>query len=154
MIQATTKTDFTAISELAAANHFEADEIEIVQQSLQSYLDGNNDEIWLSAFTSDEKLVGVLYCEPEPMTRGTWNILMLLVHPNNHRQGYGKALMTHIETVLSKQNARLIIVETSNTDDFAPARAFYDHCGYTEAARIKDFYEADNDKIIFRKDLT
>ncbi|AFY37113.1 GCN5-related N-acetyltransferase [[Leptolyngbya] sp. PCC 7376] len=153
MIRATKVGDAIAITELAAANHFEPDEIELVQGTLESYLKGESEELWFSAFSPNDDLVGVLYCTPEPMTRGTWNILMILVHPGQHRQGYGKALMSHVETTLLERNTRLIIVETSSLDDFANARAFYPKCGYTETARIPDFYEAGSDKIIFRKDL-
>lgn len=154
MIKATTADEAIAISKLAAANHFEPDEIDLVQGRLTDYLAGKSEDLWFSAIATDLALVGVIYCTPEPMTQGTWNILMILVHPDHHRQGYGKALMAQVETVLSQRGDRLIIVETSSLDDFATARMFYPQCGYTEETRIRDFYETGNDKIIFRKDLT
>lgn len=153
MIRKTTADEAIAIADLAAANHFEPDEIELVQGSLNNYLEGTTDDLWFSALSPDKKLVGVLYCTPELMAKGTWNILMILVHPDHHRQGYGQALMAFTEAALTEQQARLVIVETSSLDDFAPARAFYPKCGYTETAQISDFYDAGNDKIVFRKDL-
>ena len=153
IIRATTAEDKNAISELAAANGFEPEEIKIVNKTLAAYLSGDSEALWLSAIAPDDELVGILYCTPEAMTNGTWNILMILVLPNYQQQGYGKALMTHIETALVERDARLIIVETSSTEDFEGARAFYPKCGYSIQARIPDFYDAGNDKLVFGKTL-
>ncbi|MGG6268636.1 hypothetical protein ACQ4M3_37730 [Leptolyngbya sp. AN03gr2] len=50
-------------------------------------------------------------------------------------------------------NPQLGLVETSGTDDFEYVRAFYRKNGYDEEARIREFYCAGADKIIFRKAL-
>ncbi|MEM9568294.1 MAG: N-acetyltransferase, partial [Cyanobacteria bacterium P01_E01_bin.34] len=84
---------------------------------------------------------------------GTWNILMLIVHPDYQRQGYGSALTYNVESTLAAQGARLVIVETSSRHEFEPARIFYGKCGYTEEARVRNFYASGDDKIVFCKDL-
>ena len=66
----------------------------------------------------------------------------------------GTALMAGIETELRERNQRVLIVETSGLDAYAPARRFYRGLGYDEEARIREFYSAGEDKIVFRKDLT
>ncbi|MGB3534074.1 MAG: GNAT family N-acetyltransferase [Microcoleaceae cyanobacterium] len=134
-----------------ASGLFDADGIDYIKQSLVDYVNGNND-LWLIAI--DEKPVGVLYCTPEAMTEGTWNILMLLVSPNVQRQGHGQSLISHVETTLASRGARLVIVETSSIDEFEKARSFYVKCGYSEEARIRNFYAAGDDKVVFSKDLT
>lgn len=151
IIKATTPEDTTAILELAKTNHFDSEEIEVIEETLNNYLDGNSKDLWFTA-TFDEP-VGVIYCTPEPMTQGTWNILMLLVSPKHHRKGYGRALISHVEETLRANSARLVIVETSSLDDFKGARAFYLKCGYMEEARISNFYAAGDHKIIFSKEL-
>ena len=45
------------------------------------------------------------------------------------------------------------LVETSGLPEFERARAFYRKCGYEEEARIREFYNAGEDKIVFRKAL-
>jgi hypothetical protein len=47
-----------------------------------------------------------------------------------------------------------LLVETSGSEDFAGTRAFYNSIGYTQEARIRDFYQGGDDKIVFRKDLS
>ncbi len=110
----------------------------------------NNDSIWLGAFVQDA-MVGTAYCAPMEMTNKTWNILMLLVHPNHRRQAIGKSLMQEVENILSVQNQRLIIVETSSTDNFKTARDFYEAIGYIGQGAITDFYDNNDHKITYTK---
>ena len=46
-----------------------------------------------------------------------------------------------------------MIVDTSGTEAFAETRAFYRKNGYTEEARIRDYWADGDDKITFRKPL-
>ncbi|MGB3402371.1 MAG: GNAT family N-acetyltransferase [Microcoleaceae cyanobacterium] len=152
MINNVTSEDTAAVIALAEASGlFNSDNIDQIKQSLADYVSGNND-LWLIAI--DEKPVGVLYCTPEPMAEGTWNILMLLVSPNVQRQGHGQSLISHVEETLASRGAHLVIVETSSIDEFEKARSFYVKCGYSEEARIRNFYAAGDDKVVFSKDLT
>jgi hypothetical protein len=48
---------------------------------------------------------------------------------------------------------RVLLVETSGVPAFDRTRAFYRGLGYDEEARIRDFYAAGDDKVIFRKAL-
>ena len=47
----------------------------------------------------------------------------------------------------------MLLVETSSLDDYAGARAFYAGQGFVEEARIRDCYQAGEDKIIFWRRL-
>lgn len=114
-----------------------------------AHLAGEADEIWLVADAGGA--MGVLYCAPERMTDGTWNNLLLAVHPDRHGQGLGAALMREVERRLGARGARVLLVETSGLDGFAGARRFYARMGYEEEARIREFYAAGEDKVVFRK---
>ena len=50
--------------------------------------------------------------------------------------------------------ARVLIVETSSTDQYAQTRTFYRNHGYHEEARIRQYYGPADDKIVFWKSLT
>jgi ribosomal protein S18 acetylase RimI-like enzyme len=142
--------DTVAIIALAEVSGlFNSDGIGLIKERLSG---SGHEELWFGAF--DKDLVGVIYCIPEPMTDGTWNILMLIVSPDSHGRGHGGTLMSHVEAMLVAQGARLVIVETSSADGLERARAFYPKCGYTEEARIRNFYTTGDDKIIFTKGLT
>ncbi|WP_404788101.1 hypothetical protein [Altericista sp. CCNU0014] len=56
--------------------------------------------------------------------------------------------------MLTERGERVLLVETSGTEDFEYVREFYRKSGYEEEARIREFYTAGVDKIIFRKMLS
>jgi ribosomal protein S18 acetylase RimI-like enzyme len=108
-------------------------------------------ELWLTA--AGPEPLGLAYAAPERMTEGTWNLLLIAVHPQSQAMGIGTRLTREVEARLAAAGARLLLVETSGLPEFAPTRGFYARRGYAEEARIRDFYRAGEDKIIFRKAL-
>jgi ribosomal protein S18 acetylase RimI-like enzyme len=104
-------------------------------------------------FASDGGSVGVAYCAPERLTDGTWNLLMIAVHPDKQRQGRGAALIAAVEQQVAARGGRIVLVETSGLGSFEGQRALYKRLGYAEEARIRDFYEPGNDKVVFWKSL-
>ena len=45
----------------------------------------------------------------------------------------------------------MVLIETSSRDDYSQTRNFYTACGYREAARVPDFYDAGDDRVIYVK---
>ncbi len=111
------------------------------------------DDLWFTFSSDDDWPSGVAYCAPERLTEGTWNMYLIAIHPERQGRGMGAALVRHIEELLARRGARILLVETSGLPPFEAARRFYRKCGYGEEARIRDFYQAGEDKIIFRKAL-
>jgi len=109
-------------------------------------------DVW---FTDDDGSgpVGVAYLAPEKMTNGTWNLYLIAVHPDHQRQGRGKAILEHVQYWLAAKGERVLIVETAGVDDFDYVRTFYANYGFESEARIRDFYDAGVDKVVFRKVL-
>jgi ribosomal protein S18 acetylase RimI-like enzyme len=154
MIRLTIPDDTNKLLALAEATGlFESNQIEELSQMLsQHFTDGTDSEgLW---FTDHEnEPVGVAYTAPERMTEGTWNLYLIAIAPNHQRQGRGAALLSYIEQMLAKRGERILLVETSGLEDFEYVRAFYRKSGFAEEARIREFYKAGDDKIIFRKAL-
>lgn len=154
MIRLTAPDDTNKLLALAEATGlFEPNQIEELAQMLgQHFSDGADSEgLWFT--DHDNELVGVAYLAPERMTEGTWNLYLIAIHPDYQRQGRGAALLSHVEQTLAKRGERVLLVETSGLEDFEYVRAFYRKSGYDEEARIREFYKAGDDKIIFRKAL-
>ncbi|MBU8539871.1 GNAT family N-acetyltransferase [Falsiroseomonas tokyonensis] len=106
-------------------------------------------ELWLTT----AEVTAIAYAAAERMTEGTWNLLLIAVHPDRQRQGTGAGLVSAVEARLREAGARLLLVETSGLDEFEPTRAFYRALGFMEEGRIRDYYKAGEDKIIFAKPL-
>lgn len=126
---------------------------DLLPEMVGGFLANNNgEERWLS-FEEDGAVIGFCYAAHEKLTEGTWNMLAIAVLPESQGSGAGKALVRHLENDLRSDGERVLIVDTSGTDGFAATRAFYKSVGYTEEARIRDFWAAGDDKIVFWKAL-
>ncbi|MEL6842860.1 MAG: GNAT family N-acetyltransferase, partial [Bacteroidota bacterium] len=68
-------------------------------------------------------------------------------------KGIGSKMMAFLENHLRSQGKRILIVETSGTEDFELTRKFYLKLGYQQEAVIRDFWEEGDDKVIFWKKL-
>lgn len=143
--------DCAAIAEIADATLFPSD---MLAPMIAPYLtDPESRHLW-SVATIHNRVVGFTYCEPERMTEGTWNLLAIAITPDLQGRGGGASLVASLEAELGGRGARILIVETSGLDAYARTRAFYAGLGYELEARIRDFYAAGEDKIVFRKAIS
>jgi ribosomal protein S18 acetylase RimI-like enzyme len=154
MIRPSTPEDTPALLALAVASGIAPpDGTDELAGVLAEYYAGQlgPDHVWLT--DDDGGPVGVAYYAPERLTDGTWNLYMIAVRPDRQGQGRGAALVRHVERELAARGARVLIVDTSGLPEFERARAFYRKCGYDEEARIREFWKAGDDKVVFRKAL-
>ena len=112
----------------------------------------DDDALWFTC-ESDGRAVGFCFAKPEQLADGTWNMLAIAVDPAMQGHGCGRAIVEQLETDLAGEGARVLIADTSGTDAFAKTREFYRKCGYSEEARIRDFWAAGDDKVVFWKRL-
>lgn len=136
-----------------ASGLFGPGEIEVLSGMLDKHFGREETTgIWLTDEEGSD-VVGVAYVEPERMTEGTFNLLMIAVHPDHQKQGRGAAILRHVESLLAKQGGRVILVETMGIADFEYVREFYRKSGFREEARIRDYYADGADKVVFWKRL-
>ena len=126
---------------------------EMIPGMLAPFLQGDAAALWVVIEDAGGQVAGVKYSVPEEMTDGTWNMLAIGVSPDQQGHGFGRALVAATEQALRQKAQRLLIVDTSGTDAFEGARAFYARLGYEEVACIRDFWADGDDKITFRKAL-
>jgi GNAT superfamily N-acetyltransferase len=159
---------------LAATGAFNADEVEVALSLFDvSLADGRSrqglalrddapptqdvdgDYEFLGAFDeNDERLLGYACFGATPATDGTYDLYWLAVGPAAQGRGVGTALVRAVEQKLLGRGARLLVVETSSRLDYAGTRRFYARSGYTEAARVRDFYAPADDRIVLTTRLT
>lgn len=125
---------------------------EMLSDMLAPVLAGETEAFWLTCHR-DGQAVGLCYTVPEELAEGTWNMLALAVRPDLQGKSIGAALVKAAEQFLKDKDQRLLVVDTSGSDDFALTRKFYVQNGYEEEARIRDFWADGDDKVIFRKAL-
>jgi ribosomal protein S18 acetylase RimI-like enzyme len=125
---------------------------EEVAVALELFDEGQPDYEFVGAFLGD-RLIGYACYGLTPATDRTYDLYWIAVHPDAQRTGAGALLMAEVERRLEGRRARLVIVETSSRDDYAPTRRFYEKRGYGEHARLRDFYAAGDDRVILGKRL-
>jgi len=101
-----------------------------------------------------DRIVGYACFGSVPLTQGCFDLYWIVVDPGFQGQDIGRTVLLHCEKVMARQGARLVVVETSARSAYAAARAFYERVmGYTNTARIKDFYKPGDDKLLYVKYL-
>lgn len=150
MIRQMTRADVPAVKEtIDSTGLFPS---EMLDDMVREVLDGTNQsERWY--VVEEEKPIGVAYFAPERMTQGTWNLYLIAVHSEQQGRGLGSKLISQVEAILAAEGQRILLVETSGNQEFEQTREFYLKNGFTQEARVREFYTKAEDKIVFWKKL-
>ena len=134
---------------------FRDDEIDVAAELVtEAFNNGQGQSGYFFLFSMTENITTAYVCYgPTPCTIGTYDLYWIVVDNKFRGNGIGKILMNQTEKELIASNARKLYIETSSTDKYLPTRKFYEKCGYTEEARLKDFYSPGDNKVIYSKAL-
>lgn len=125
---------------------------DMLDDMISPYLENKNpDDIWLTL--EKDRPIAIVYCAPEKLTEGTYNLYLIAVMKSHQGVGVGRHLLRELENHLKQSNVRVLLVETSGNPEFALTRKFYVQNGYVLEASIRDFYKEGEDKIVFWKKL-
>lgn len=113
--------------------------------------DDSSKQYWITYET--DKPIAVAYFAPERMTSGTWNLYLIAVLADQQGTGIGTQLMNFIESFLRSKSQRILIVETSDLEEFELTRKFYQGINYQKEAHIREFYDEGEGKVVFWKKL-
>jgi ribosomal protein S18 acetylase RimI-like enzyme len=104
-------------------------------------------------YRAEGQIWGYACFGPRALTEGTYDLYWIATDPARRRHGVGQALLTAVEDAIRSCGGRLVIVETSGIEKYAPTRKFYLATGYTLEATLRDFYHPGDDLVIFTKRL-
>jgi ribosomal protein S18 acetylase RimI-like enzyme len=94
-------------------------------------------------------LLGYACYGPIAGTAESYDLYWVAVHPQAQGHGLGRRLLLAAESAIASRGGGRVYAETSSRDLYAPTRAFYLRCGYTEVARLDDFYGEADAKVIY-----
>jgi len=102
----------------------------------------------------DERGVAAYACfGRNPMTRFAYDLYWLATRSDKMKQGYGRAMVQFVEQEIRRQGGRLLVIETSSKENYGGSRTFYERIGCQLVARLPDFYDEGDDRIIYYKRL-
>ena len=100
------------------------------------------------------QVLGYACYGPIAGTAASHDLYWIAVDNAARRQGLGQLLMAQSERLIGQAGGRRVYTETSDREQYAPTRRFYDRAGYRLEAVLKDFYAPGDDKAIYVKVLT
>lgn len=132
---------------------FTHEETEVARELLGIYLDDSTQQDYLFFITeeADQSISSFICFGPTAMTLGTFDLYWMGTAPIYARQGRARKLVEFLMDYLKKNEGRLVRVETSSQASYQGTIKFYEKNQFVEAARIKDFYTAGDDLIIFTR---
>ena len=137
---------------LDSTPEFKPFEVVTAGELIDAYLEnGINSGYLLLSAVENTKISGYICFGKTPLTEGTWDVYWIAVSHKEQGRGIGKALMSAAEKSIKEENGRLILIETSSTNEYEKTRQFYHRIGYTIICRIPDFYSPGDDQVLFQK---
>lgn len=154
MIEPARSQDAPAIHCIAQnAGVFSPNEIASVSEMLDAFFDPGPDDDFLFIVARDgaRNVTGFACYGPIPFTDRVWDLYWICVERSRQRNGVGRELLHCMGEDLQAHKARAIYLETSQSDSYHAARAFYEREGFECVAHLEDFYAPGEGKVIFRK---
>jgi ribosomal protein S18 acetylase RimI-like enzyme len=153
------RRDLKRIEEIMVANTlFSPEEVRCSIELVEIFLDESdperNDYLTHVVEGPDGEVQGYVCFGATPLTDGVYDLYWIAVDPSTQGQGFGQVLLRFVEDELRRLRGRMLLIETSSKASYASTTRFYERSGYTEVSRIKDFYRAEDDKIVYCKQLT
>ena len=124
--------------------------LDLVEETLDPTPD--TDYIWCLA-EREGRVIGFACFGPVPLTEGTFDLYWIAVEPEARGSGVAALIEEAVAEVARDQGGRWILAETSSTEAYRPAHAFYARQGYRLLERIADFYRDGDDRLTFGKRL-
>jgi ribosomal protein S18 acetylase RimI-like enzyme len=155
IIETAREADSPSILQLTAAiSVFKPVDLSCVEEIWNAYLEKEEASGYnFLVCREEERVLGYACFGPTPLTEGTFDLFWIAVTPTAQGHGIGHALLDRVEAEVRARGGRLLLIQTSATPTYAPARRLYEASGYRCEATIRDFYAPGDDLLIFSKPL-
>ncbi len=143
--------DVQAVREIVASTGFFAPhEIDIAVELVEERLDRGEASGYYFIFADvDDRPIGYACYGPIGCTVGSFDLYWIVVQAASRGRGLGRRLLREVERRVALAGGRRLFVETSSRELYKPTRQFYERSGYTEEARLEDFYAPGDAKVIY-----
>lgn len=134
----------------ARSGVFNAEEVDTAVELFDDYVrDPQCGYNFLSAYGEDGQVRGFACWGPASLSRGAVDLYWICTDPAAQGQGVGAALFNAVVAAVRAAGRWLIMIWTSSTPTYAPARRFYARMGCALSLQLKDFYDRGDDLCIY-----
>lgn len=146
------ETDIENVREIITSTGFFYDHeipvaVELVEERLQKGLDSGYFFIFAEL---DGKTIAYSCFGEIPCTKGSYDLYWIATHNDYRGKGIGKKLLAETVKAIAEVGGRSIYIETSSKKMYEPTRYFYENYGCTTEAILKDFYDTNDHKYIYK----
>lgn len=145
------QADILAIAGLVrATGYFRDDETAIAAELVEERLSkGSASGYEFLIAELDGKIAGYACFGKIDGTADAFDLYWIAVDPALQGRGVGREILRRSESVMRELGAGRVYIDTSSSDKYRSTRAFYNAMGYTEQARLDDYYAKGDGKVIF-----
>ncbi|HBF89194.1 MAG TPA: N-acetyltransferase [Bacteroidales bacterium] len=145
--------DIQHVREIVSSTGFFYDhEIDVAVELVQERVEKGIESGYYFIFADYEgKTIGYSCYGEIPCTTKSFDLYWIAVHNDFRDKGIGKKIFDETYNAIKKQNGRKIYIETSSREKYIPTQKFYDRCKCDLEARLKDYYDKDDDKLVYVK---
>jgi ribosomal protein S18 acetylase RimI-like enzyme len=156
LIRPMVPADRDAVADIVfSVGNFNRAEVDCALELVDIYLQDSTQQDYRIVIAEGSAHVKAYTCwGPVPLTKGTYDLYWIAVHPTMQGAGFGRALLNHVEAEVRAAHGRLLVIETSSKESYGNTVRFYRRIGYEEASQIRDFYDVGDDKLTFVKRLS
>lgn len=131
---------------------FNDHELETVDELLRGYY-GDPDASGYNflSYRDGDRILGFVTWGPRSLSERGYDLYWIATRPDAQGRGVGRALMQAAEAHIRARGGYWVVIETSDTPAYEPARRFYEGCGYRRAAVLPDFYREGDGLVIFTR---
>jgi len=148
-IRKASRKDSAAIKRiLKTTPEFNKGDFSVCMECLDSYYNRVPSYAFVCA-ESGSRMLGFICYDRAEIADDVFELYWVVVAKEARRMGVAKMLHDYFIKYAKGKGARAVFVETESESAYGKAQEFYKRCGYTEEARVKDFYGIGNDKIIY-----
>jgi len=143
------------VTMLAGIPSFDADDQAVALELIDAAIldPEQKDYLFLLAVDESDQPIGYACYGPTPLTEGTYDLYWIAVVADLSGKGIGTSLLKAVERDIQQRKGRMLIIETSSSEEYEKTRQFYIKNGYPLAETIKDFYRPGEDRVTFIKRL-
>lgn len=139
-----------------ATGFFRPDEVEVAAELVREALARGVASGYRFIFADDAagRPVGYACYGEIACTLGSYDLFWIVVDPAAQGRGLGRRLLREAEADIAGLGGRRVYIETSSQEKYRPTQGFYERCGYALEARLVDFYDRGDDKLIYVRALS
>lgn len=147
--------DIESVREIVTSTGFFYDyEIPVAVELIQERVEKGLASEYFFVFADFEgRTVSYACFGPIACTKNSFDLYWIATHNKFRGKGIGKVVLEESEREIARLGGRGVYIETSSKPLYLPTQKFYEKCGYKIEAILKDFYDINDDKLIYTKFL-